>query len=90
MTRGYVFVHDRVKDMIVTGGENVYPRRGRECGLIAHPGIGDVAVIGVPDPKWGEAVKAIVVPRPRPNLTEATLSRSARERLAGLQAAEVR
>ena len=51
---GYVFIHDRVKDMIVSGGENVYPAEV-ENALFAHPDIADVAVIGVPSEKWGEA-----------------------------------
>jgi len=58
---GFVYLHDRVKDMIVTGGENVYPAEV-ENALMRHPGIADAAVIGVPDEKWGEAVKAIVIP----------------------------
>ena len=58
---GFVYLHDRVKDMIVTGGENVYPAEV-ENALMRHPGVADVAVFGVPDPKWGEAVKAAVVP----------------------------
>jgi long-chain acyl-CoA synthetase len=58
---GYLYLHDRVKDMIVTGGENVYPAEVENV-LMKHPGVADVAVIGVPDEKWGEAVKAIVVP----------------------------
>jgi long-chain acyl-CoA synthetase len=58
---GFVFLHDRVKDMIVTGGENVYPAEVENV-VARHPGVADVAVIGVPDEKWGEAVKAIVVP----------------------------
>jgi acyl-CoA synthetase (AMP-forming)/AMP-acid ligase II len=57
---GYVFIYDRVKDMIVTGGENVYPAEV-ENALFGHPSIADAAVIGVPDDTWGEAVKAIVV-----------------------------
>ena len=57
---GYVFIYDRVKDMIVTGGENVYPAEV-ENALFCHPAIADAAVIGVPDDTWGEAVKAIVV-----------------------------
>ena len=57
---GYVYISDRVKDMIVTGGENVYPAEV-ENAMYGHPDIAEVAVIGVPDAKWGEAVKAVVV-----------------------------
>lgn len=57
---GYVYVYDRVKDMIISGGENVYPAEV-ESAMFGHPAIADVAVIGVPDDKWGEAVKAVVV-----------------------------
>ena len=79
--KGYIFLFDRVKDMIVTGGENVYPAEVENV-LMEHPGIGDVAVIGVPDPKWGEAVKAIVVPTGT-EPTESDVIAFARERLAG-------
>jgi long-chain acyl-CoA synthetase len=57
---GYLFLHDRIKDMIVSGGENVYPAEV-ENALLAHPSVADAAVIGVPDDRWGETVKAIVV-----------------------------
>jgi long-chain acyl-CoA synthetase len=57
---GYLFLHDRIKDMIVSGGENIYPAEVENI-LFAHPDIADVAVIGVPDDRWGETVKAIVV-----------------------------
>jgi long-chain acyl-CoA synthetase len=57
---GYVFIHDRVKDMIVSGGENIYPAEVENV-LMAHPAIADVAVIGVPSDKWGETPKAMVV-----------------------------
>ncbi len=60
---GYLYIHDRVKDMIVSGAENVYPAEV-ENALMSHPAIADAAVIGVPDDKWGEAVKAIVVLKP--------------------------
>ncbi len=60
---GYLFLHDRIKDMIVSGGENVYPAEV-ENALLAHPDVADAAVIGVPDDKWGETVKAIVVTAP--------------------------
>jgi fatty-acyl-CoA synthase len=59
---GYLYIQDRTKDMIVSGGENVYPRE-IENVLFEHPAVADVAVIGVPDDKWGESVKAIVVLR---------------------------
>ncbi|HZG31915.1 MAG TPA: long-chain-fatty-acid--CoA ligase [Sphingopyxis sp.] len=57
---GFYFVHDRIKDMIVSGGENVYPAEV-ESAIMGCPGVADVAVIGVPDDKWGESVKALVV-----------------------------
>lgn len=58
---GYIFLADRIKDIIITGGENVYPAEV-ENALYSHPQVKDVAVIGVADPKWGEAIKAIIVP----------------------------
>ncbi len=57
---GYVFIVDRKKDMVISGGENVYPIEVEQV-LFRHPSIADVAVIGVPDPRWGEAVVAVVV-----------------------------
>ncbi len=60
MREGYLYIHDRVKDMILSGGENIYPAE-IENALMSHPAIADVAVIGVPSEKWGESVKAIVV-----------------------------
>lgn len=79
---GYVYIHDRVKDMIVSGGENVYPAEV-ENALFAHPEVADVAVIGVPDPKWGEAVKACVVLKPGARVGAAELIAFARARIAG-------
>jgi acyl-CoA synthetase (AMP-forming)/AMP-acid ligase II len=79
---GYLYIHDRVKDMIISGGENVYPAEV-ENALYAHPRVADVAVIGVPDAKWGEAVKACVVVKPGEELTEAELIAHARQHIAG-------
>ena len=78
---GYLFLTDRVKDMIVSGGENVYPAEV-ENALSGHPDIADVAVIGVPDDKWGETVKAIVVRRSGADPTAEALIDYARQRLA--------
>ena len=60
---GFFSIVDRKKDMIVSGGENIYPREVEEV-LYAHPGIADAAVVGIPDPLWGENVKAFVVLKP--------------------------
>lgn len=82
---GYLYIHDRVKDMIVSGGENVYPAEV-ESALFGHPAIADVAVIGVPDDKWGEAVKAIVVLKPGAEADAAGIIAFARERIAAYKA----
>ena len=79
---GYLFLHDRIKDMIVSGGENVYPAEVENV-LLAHPGVADAAVIGVPDARWGETVKAVVVPAPGATLRVDELLGFCRERLAG-------
>jgi long-chain acyl-CoA synthetase len=81
---GYVFLTDRVKDMIVTGAENVYPIEV-ESALAEHPDVADVAVIGVPDERWGETVKAVVVRRPGSSLAEDDLLAWAKERVAGFK-----
>ncbi len=80
--QGYVFLTDRVKDMIVSGGENVYPVEV-ENALASHAAIADIAVIGVPDERWGEAVKAIVVLKEGATLEPEELLAYAKERLAG-------
>jgi fatty-acyl-CoA synthase len=59
---GYVFIVDRIKDMIISGGENIYPAEIEDL-LLGHPDIAECAVIGVPDDKWGEVPRAVVVPR---------------------------
>lgn len=78
---GYLFLCDRLKDMIVSGGENVYPIEVENV-LMTHPGVAEVAVIGVPDERWGETVKALVVPRPGMEVTPAALLEYARSSLA--------
>jgi len=79
---GYLYIYDRVKDMIVSGGENVYPAEV-ESALAAHPKLADVAVIGVPDDRWGEAVKAVVVLKPDQEAGAEELIAFAHERIAG-------
>jgi long-chain acyl-CoA synthetase len=79
---GFVYIRDRIKDMIVSGGENIYPAE-LESVLAGHPEVADVAVIGVPDDRWGETVKAIVVRRPGADLSGDELIEWSRSRLAG-------
>ncbi len=78
---GYLFIHDRLKDMIVSGAENVYPAEV-ERALEGFPGIAEVAVIGVPDEQWGEAVKAVVVANSGVALSENEIIEFARTRVA--------
>jgi fatty-acyl-CoA synthase len=78
---GFLFVADRIKDMVITGGENVYPAEV-ESVLYTHPDVADVAVIGLPDERWGEAVTAVVVPKPDTVLTLEALRSFAGESLA--------
>lgn len=80
--RGLYTIVDRVKDMIVSGGENVYSAEV-ESAISTHPAVAAVAVIGVPDPRWGEAVKACVILRPGSQLAEPDLLAFARASLAG-------
>jgi len=82
---GYLFICDRIKDVIISGGENIYPAEVEDA-LYAHPNVADVAVIGVPDDHWGEAAKAIVVVRPDTSLGEEELISFARARIARFKA----
>lgn len=78
---GFVFIHDRVKDMVLSGGENIYPAE-IENALMSHAAVADVAVIGVPHDKWGETVKAIVVVAEGADPSDDELIAYCRERLA--------
>jgi long-chain acyl-CoA synthetase len=82
---GFVYLHDRVKDMIVSGGENIYPAEV-ENALMAHPAVSDVAVIGIPSERWGETVKGIVVMAPGSEVTADELIAFARSRIAHYKA----
>ena len=79
---GYLYLYDRVKDMIVSGAENIYPAE-IERVLHEHPDVRDCAVIGVPDPRWGEAVKAVIVARAGSSPTADALIAYARTHMAG-------
>jgi fatty-acyl-CoA synthase len=81
MREGYVYMHDRIKDMIVSGGENIYPAEV-ENALMQHPAVADGAVIGVPDDQWGEAVKACVVLKPGAKATQQEIIDFMRGRIA--------
>jgi acyl-CoA synthetase (AMP-forming)/AMP-acid ligase II len=81
-SEGYLFIVDRVKDMVVTGGENVFTTEV-ENAVISHDAVQDVAVIGIPDEEWGEAVHAIIVLQPGQSLEIQELLDHCRERIAG-------
>jgi acyl-CoA synthetase (AMP-forming)/AMP-acid ligase II len=79
---GFLSICDRITDMIVSGAENIYPREVEDC-LAGMPGVAEVAVIGVPDERWGETVKAVVVPAAGHALTAEAVAAWCRDRLAG-------
>ena len=81
MEDGFLFIHDRMKDMIVSGGENVYPAE-IENAIMAHPGVADVAVIGVPSDRWGESPLALIIPAEGADPTEEELIAHCKDRLA--------
>ena len=81
---GYLFIHDRVKDMIISGGENIYPAEV-ESAIYGHPDVLEVAVFGIPDAKWGEAVKAVCVPKPDATIDPESVLAWTRERIAGFK-----
>ncbi len=78
---GYLYIADRKKDMIISGGENIYPREVEEA-ILLHDGVSEVAVIGIPDDAWGESVKAIVVKRPDADVTEEEIIEHCKKNIA--------
>lgn len=78
---GYIYIHDRLKDMVISGGENIYPAEVERV-LIEHPGVREVVVVGVPHERWGETVKAIVVANAGAQVSEGDLIAFCRERIA--------
>jgi fatty-acyl-CoA synthase len=83
--RGYCRIEGRLKDMIIRGGENIYPRE-IEAVLYDHPAVADVAVVGIPDERWGEQVAAFVRLTEGTSVTPAELSAHVREQLAAYKA----
>ncbi|MEO0879138.1 MAG: fatty acid--CoA ligase [Pseudomonadota bacterium] len=81
----YLYIQDRVKDMIISGAENIYPAEV-ESAIFGHPDIAEVAVIGVPDEKWGEAVQAVVVLKPGANADTDSILQFTRSRIAAFKA----
>ncbi|HQN10821.1 MAG TPA: long-chain-fatty-acid--CoA ligase [Quisquiliibacterium sp.] len=78
---GYLYIHDRIKDMVISGGENIYPAEVENV-LARHPAVAECAIIGVPDERWGEAVKACVVLRPGASATDHEIIAFMRDNLA--------
>src|SRR5262249_633072 len=85
---GYLYLLDRAKDMIISGGENIYPVEV-EAVLARHPAVAEVAVIGVPDPTWGEAVHAVIRPTDGARASDAEIIAFCRDRLAPFQCPRV-
>jgi acyl-CoA synthetase (AMP-forming)/AMP-acid ligase II len=81
---GYLYIQDRIKDMIISGGENIYPAEV-ESALCDHPDVAEAAVIGVPDDTWGEAVKAMVVLKPGKQATASDIIGFTRTRIAAFK-----
>jgi acyl-CoA synthetase (AMP-forming)/AMP-acid ligase II len=78
---GFLYLVDRLKDVIISGGENIYSREVEEA-VLQHPGVSEVAVIGRPDPTWGEAVCAVVVAKPGAEVSESDLIEHAKTLIA--------
>ena len=78
---GFLFIYDRGKDMIISGGENIYPAEV-ENALMSHPDIIDAAVVGIPDDKWGETVKGFVILNEESTISETEIIESTKEKIA--------
>jgi acyl-CoA synthetase (AMP-forming)/AMP-acid ligase II len=83
--KGFVYIVDRKRDMIISGGENIYSREVEEV-IYGHPSVQEVAVIGIPDPYWVERVHALVTVKPGENLTADEVVTFCKQRLAGYKA----
>lgn len=81
---GFLFIHDRVKDMIISGAENIYPAEV-ENALMSHPQILDAAVVGIPDEKWGETVMGFVILAEDASISEDEIIAYSREKIAGFK-----
>ncbi len=83
-TEGHIYIVDRIKDMVISGGINIYPREIEET-LLQHPQIADAAVIGVPDDKWGETLRAFIVTTPGADLTGEAIMAFCEDRIASMK-----
>ncbi len=81
---GFLYICDRIKDMIISGGENIYPAE-IESVLMGHDGVLDAAVVGVPNRKWGEEVKAFIVPNPNVPISQEELITYCVDKLASFK-----
>jgi long-chain acyl-CoA synthetase len=81
---GHLYIVDRKKDMVISGGINIYPREVEEL-LVKHPEIADAAVIGIPDDKWGERLKAFIVRRPGSGLEPEAITAYLEGRISGMK-----
>jgi acyl-CoA synthetase (AMP-forming)/AMP-acid ligase II len=79
---GFYYIIDRKDNMIITGGEHVYPSEVQEI-IISHPDVFDVAVIGLPHEKWGEQVTAVIVPQEKSKVKEQTIVDYCKDKMAG-------
>ena len=79
---GFYYIVDRKDNMIITGGEHVYPSEVQDI-IISHPDVFDAAIIGLPHEKWGEQVTAIIVPRERAKLKEKMITDYCKDKMAG-------